>query len=106
VDTNSVDSVDTGKGKATTLDAVSASESIELQTRKSLNTPDSSEGMNHGVQERLLGTSDTEVEAVVGAKELPEDLGRAKQIGRESLGLAGNTNTIHKRAIKTRCIYH
>lgn len=82
VDTDSIDSVDTGQGKAATPDAVSASESIELQTRKSLNTPDSSEGMNHGVHERLLGTSDTEVEAVVGAEGSLEDFGHAKQIGR------------------------
>jgi hypothetical protein len=75
-------SADTAEHKDVTPDTVSTGESIELQTRKSLKTPDSGEGMAHGVREKLLGASDTEVEAVFGAEGPLEDLGHAKQIGR------------------------
>jgi hypothetical protein len=48
-------------------DTVSGIESIELQTIKHPDHHDDGEGTNQVAREKLLGSSDSEVEAVVGA---------------------------------------
>jgi hypothetical protein len=82
VDTDLTGSMFSGEGNNTMEESVSAGESIELQTRKHIGTPDSRARKVQDVRERLLDPSDTEFEAIIGAEEFPHNLEHDKGVGR------------------------
>jgi hypothetical protein len=82
VDTDLTGSMFSGEGNNTMEESVSAGESIELQTRKHIGTPDSRARKVQDVRERLLDPSDTEFEAIIGAEEFPYNLEHDKGVGR------------------------
>jgi hypothetical protein len=70
VDEYLVESIPDSERQDTTPNTVSVIESIESQPIKHPDTHDDGEGKNQDARQKLSGTSDSEVEAVVGAEKL------------------------------------
>jgi hypothetical protein len=79
VDTDLTGSMFSGEGKNAMGKSVSAGESIELQTRKPIDTSDSRGSKAQGVHERLLDPSVAGFEATVGAEESSDNLDHDKR---------------------------